>query len=82
VLYSAASGHIRPWALNQGTRFFIFLAMAIVISRIPEGFWAMGAFPIYGVVLVMLIGVELLGAVAGGSQRWLDLGIIGSSPPS
>ena len=80
VLYSAASGHIRPWALNQGTRFFIFLAMAVVISRIPEGFWAMGAFPIYGVVLVMLIGVELLGAVAGGSQRWLDLGIIRLQP--
>jgi rod shape determining protein RodA len=80
VLYSAASGHIRPWALNQGTRFFIFLAMAIVLSRIPEGFWAMGAFPMYAGVLVMLIGVELLGAVAGGSQRWLDLGIIRLQP--
>ncbi|RYD48346.1 MAG: rod shape-determining protein RodA, partial [Sphingomonadales bacterium] len=40
VLYSAASGNIRPWALNQGTRFFIFLAMAVVLSRIPESVWA------------------------------------------
>jgi rod shape determining protein RodA len=80
VLYSAAGGHIRPWALNQGMRFFIFLAMAIVLSRIPESAWAFGAFPAYIVVLVMLIGVEALGAVAGGSQRWLDLGIIRLQP--
>lgn len=80
VLYSAASGNIRPWALNQGTRFFIFLAMAIVLSRIPEDVWSLGAFPAYIIILVMLIGVELLGAVAGGSQRWLDLGIIRLQP--
>ncbi|RYY23126.1 MAG: rod shape-determining protein RodA [Sphingomonadales bacterium] len=80
VLYSAASGHIRPWALSQGTRFMIFLAMAIVLSRVPESWWALGAFPAYIATLVMLIGVELLGAVAGGSQRWLDLGFIRLQP--
>ncbi len=80
VLYSAASGNIRPWAFNQGTRFLIFLAMAILLSRVPESWWALGAFPAYIGTLVMLIGVELLGAVAGGSQRWLDLGIIRLQP--
>ncbi|MCW3836652.1 rod shape-determining protein RodA [Sphingomonas canadensis] len=80
VLYSAASGDIRKWAMPQGIRFFAFLAMAIVLSRIPESFWAMGALPGYVAILVMLIGVELLGAVAGGSQRWLDLGIIRLQP--
>lgn len=80
VLYSAASGSIQPWALNQGIRFFAFLAMAIVLSRVPEGFWALAAFPVYGVILAMLLGVELLGAVAGGSQRWLDLGLIRLQP--
>ncbi|MES2445081.1 MAG: rod shape-determining protein RodA [Pseudomonadota bacterium] len=80
VLYSAAGGHLQPWASSQGIRFFVFLAMAIVLSRVPETFWALGAFPIYGLVLAMLIGVELLGAVAGGSQRWLDLGFIRLQP--
>jgi len=80
VLYSAASGSMTPWAFNQGMRFFIFLAMAIAMSRIPESFWALGAFPMYIVVVLMLVGVELLGAVAGGSQRWLDLGIIRLQP--
>jgi len=80
VLYSAAGGHVQPWAFSQGTRFFAFLTMAILLSRVPESFWALSAFPIYGVIVVMLIGVEALGAVAGGSQRWLDLGIIRLQP--
>ena len=46
----------------------------------PEGWWAHATFPLYGVILLMLIGVEALGAVAGGSQRWLDLGIIRLQP--
>ena len=80
VLYSAASGSLQPWAMNQGLRFFVFLAAAIGLSRVPETFWALGAFPMYILVLLMLVGVELLGAVAGGSQRWLDLGFIRLQP--
>lgn len=80
VLYSAAGGSLTPWALNQGARFFAFLGMALALSRISERTWQQVAFPIYGIVLVMLIGVELLGAVKGGSQRWLDFGIIRLQP--
>jgi rod shape determining protein RodA len=80
VLYSAAGGHVQPWASSQGIRFVVFLAMAIALSRIPESFWALASFPMYGIILAMLIGVELLGAVAGGSQRWLDLGFIRLQP--
>jgi rod shape determining protein RodA len=80
VLYSAAGGHVEPWAMNQGIRFLMFFAMAVVLSRIPESFYALTAFPVYGIIVAMLVGVELLGAVAGGSQRWLDLGIIRLQP--
>jgi rod shape determining protein RodA len=80
VLYSAAGGSLQPWAFSQGLRFFVFFGMAIVLSRIPESWWALAAIPMYVVVLVMLIGVEALGAVAGGSQRWLDLGFIRLQP--
>ncbi|RDE05432.1 rod shape-determining protein RodA [Sphingomonas aracearum] len=74
VLYSAAGGSLRPWALNQGIRFFVFLAGALVLSRVRVSFWARMALPTYGVLVVLLVAVELLGAVRGGSQRWLDLG--------
>jgi rod shape determining protein RodA len=80
ILYSAAGGSLSPWALNQGMRMAMFLAMAMVLARVSERSWQAAAFPLYGVILVMLIAVELLGAVRGGSQRWLDLGIIRLQP--
>jgi rod shape determining protein RodA len=36
--------------------------------------------PAYITVLIGLIGVELLGFVGGGSQRWLDLGVMRLQP--
>ena len=80
VLYSAAGGHIRPWALSQGIRFFVFLGGAVILSRVREDVWGMISLPAYIVILVMLVGVEILGKVAGGGQRWLDLGIIRLQP--
>lgn len=80
VLYSAAGGSIRPWVVPQGIRFAAFLMGALVLSRVPEDWWRKGAFPAYLALLVMLVLVELLGAVRGGSQRWLDLGIIRLQP--
>lgn len=80
VLYSAAGGNVRPWALSQGVRFFILLAGAIVLSRVREDMWGKIALPAYGILCVMLVLVELVGAVRGGGQRWLDVGFIRLQP--
>jgi rod shape determining protein RodA len=80
VLYSAASGSIFPWAVNQAVRFCIFSAMALCVSRIPIEVFARFAFPAYGAVLVALFLVELIGGVAGGSQRWINLGFMQLQP--
>lgn len=80
VLYSAAGGSLTPWAGLHMVRFLIFLAMAIVFSRLNENFWKAIAFPVYIGVVLMLLGVELIGAVGGGSQRWLNLGFIRIQP--
>jgi rod shape determining protein RodA len=80
VLYSAAGGSLTPWALSQGIKFVVFMGIALVLSRIPESLWKASAFPAYAVILIMLILVELNGAVRGGSQRWLDLGFIRLQP--
>ncbi|KQN36881.1 rod shape-determining protein RodA [Sphingomonas sp. Leaf407] len=80
VLFSAAGGSPSPWAERQGMAFFIFLAGAIALSRVRVSFWQNMALPAYAVITVSLILVELLGAVKGGSQRWLDLGIIRVQP--
>ena len=75
VLYSAAGGSLTPWALSQGVRFYMFVAAAILLSYVPEQVWRRGALPVYAIIVVLLVLVELIGAVKGGSQRWLDLGI-------
>ena len=80
ILYSAAGGNLKPWAWSQGIRFAVFIVMALVLSRVPEAVWRAIAFPAYGVILLLLVGVELLGAVKGGSQRWLDLGFVRLQP--
>ncbi len=80
VLYSAAGGSLTPWALKQGIRFVILMSVAIGLAMVRPGTWMRLAWPIYGAVLVGLIGVELLGRIGGGSQRWLDLGFIQLQP--
>jgi rod shape determining protein RodA len=80
VLYSAAGGHMGPWAGLHMVHFAVFLGMAFVISRLPRELFSMAAYPIYGAVLAMLALVDLIGAVGGGSQRWLDLKVITLQP--
>lgn len=80
VLYSAAGGSMTPWAVNQLIRFILFSGMALFLSRLPVSLFANLAFPAYGAILVSLVLVELIGGVAGGSQRWINLGFIQLQP--
>jgi rod shape determining protein RodA len=80
TLYSAAGGSVNPWALKQAVIFAVFLTIAVAMSWIPESSIKNVAFPLYTVVLLMLILVELLGFVGKGAQRWLDLGPIRIQP--
>lgn len=80
VLYSAAGGELQPWALNHAIRFMLFFAIAIMLSHFREEHWKFFAFPLYGATLLSLLGVEIMGQVGGGSQRWLDLGFMRIQP--
>lgn len=80
VLYSAAGGSLSPWAGTHAMRFSIFLVMALVIRLFSEDFIKLWTYPGYIVVAVLLLMVELVGAVKGGSQRWIDLGFIRLQP--
>ena len=80
VLYSAAGGRMDPFASSHLIRFSVFLLMASIIASLPRDFVRFMTYPAYVVVLLLLIGVELLGNVRGGSQRWLDLGFMVLQP--
>ena len=80
VLYSAAGGSLKPWAQSQGLKLVFFLGVAVLVSRVREDQLKAVAFPIYAVLVTMLLAVEIFGFVGGGSQRWLDLGFIRLQP--
>ena len=80
VLYSVAGGEWRPWAFNQGVRFTFLLVVMLVLATIGLRTLLAVAYPVYGVVLLMLLVVEVTGAVGGGAQRWIDLGVIRLQP--
>ena len=69
VLYSAAGGSMDPFASSHLIRFSIFLVMAAVIASLPKNFVQFFTYPAYIIVLLMLLGVEVMGQVNGGSQR-------------
>lgn len=80
VLYSAGGGAMQPYALSHFIRFLVFSAMAGVIASLPRDAVRMLTYPAYSVVLLLLLAVEIVGQVGGGSQRWLEFGPIRIQP--
>lgn len=80
VLYSAAGGSMDPFASSHLLRFAVFLVMAAIITMLPADFVKLMIYPAYGVVLLLLVAVEAIGFVGGGSQRWLNLGFMQLQP--
>ncbi|CAM4216964.1 Peptidoglycan glycosyltransferase MrdB [Novosphingobium lubricantis] len=80
VLHSAAGGRFGIWAGTHLMRFVVFLIMAIVIARVPQAFFRRMAIPVYIGLCLLLVLVELIGGMGGGSQRWLNLGFMTLQP--
>ncbi|NLC21590.1 MAG: rod shape-determining protein RodA [Halomonadaceae bacterium] len=70
VLYSASGQRIEV-VMAQGTRLLLALAVMVVVAQIPPTTLLRWAALVYGVGLLMLIAVELVGDVGMGAQRWL-----------
>ena len=80
MLYSAADGNLEPWAIRQVTRFGMGMAVLFVAALIDLRVWLRIAYAFYGVSIVLLIAVELFGAVGMGAQRWIDIGFMQLQP--
>ncbi|MEX2643098.1 MAG: rod shape-determining protein RodA [Acetobacterales bacterium] len=80
MLYSAANGSIHPWAVNQMIRFGVGLSVMVTLAMVDIRTWMRWSYPIYGVMLFMLAGVELYGEIGMGAQRWIDLGVVRLQP--
>jgi len=80
MLYSAANGHWEPWASKQALRFVVALIVMLGVAMVDLRFWMRSAYAIYAGAIVLLVAVELRGAVGMGAQRWIDLGVIQLQP--
>jgi len=80
MLYSAAGGSFDPWASRQLVRFGMGALLMLAIALVDLRFWMRMAYPIYGIALLMLFAVDVMGVIAMGAQRWVDLGIIQLQP--
>lgn len=80
VLYSAAGGSMDPFATSHLIRFTVFLIMASILATFSKDVIKFLTYPGYIAVLLLLIAVEAIGAMGGGSQRWLDLGFMRIQP--
>jgi rod shape determining protein RodA len=80
MLYSAAGGNVSPWALPQMARFGTGLTVLLVVALVDIRVWHRYAYVLYGVSIVLLAIVDLIGIVGMGAQRWLDLYVIQIQP--
>ncbi|OJU11384.1 MAG: rod shape-determining protein RodA, partial [Alphaproteobacteria bacterium 64-11] len=80
MLYSVAGGHFQPWALRQIGHFTLGLIVMLLAATIDIRMWMSLAYPAYGVALLLLIAVDVVGHVGLGAQRWISLGPLDLQP--
>jgi rod shape determining protein RodA len=71
AVYAAGTSERETYAMNQAFGFVVGLAGAIPLALIDYRLWQRYLRPIYGLVLLMLLAVLMMGAAAGGAQRWV-----------
>lgn len=80
VLYSAANGHLRPWAEAQMLRFAVAFALMIGAALVDIRHWLRAAYWIYALALLLVAAVDLRGFAGMGAQRWIALGVFHLQP--
>jgi len=79
MLYSVG-GSFSKWADPQLKRFGVTFLMMFIMAMIPIWFWRNMSFLAYGIALLLIILVSLMGSMGMGAQRWIDLGFMKLQP--
>lgn len=80
MLYSVAGASWEPWAANHLMRFSFAVLLMIGLALLDLRIWFALAYPFYGVTLLMLLAVEVVGVTVNGAQSWIDLGVTRVQP--
>ena len=80
VLFSINGSSWMPWAAPHLARFALFFGFMILLALVDLRVWFALAYPVYGVGLLLLMAVLVVGHHALGAQRWLQAGPIQIQP--
>jgi rod shape determining protein RodA len=80
MLFSIAGGSWEPWADKHLLRFGIYFILMIALALVDLRVWFSLAYPIYGVGLLLLVAVALVGDSSLGAPRWLAVGPVRFQP--
>ena len=80
MLYSVAGGQIETWAQPQMYRFAVGMVIMLGLAFVPMWFWRGISVSAYVVCFLLLVAVDLFGAIGMGAQRWIDIGPIRVQP--
>ena len=83
MLYSASSAQSMydthyasstRYLMKQAVCAVLGLGCMVLFSRIPAGVWFRLAWPLYGVSILLLLLVLVMGRSVNGAQRWISIG--------
>jgi len=80
MIYSATNGVWDYGAKQHLLRMVAGMGLMLVVALTNIKVWYTLAYPSYLAALILLVGVEFMGAEVNGSQRWLDLGVMRLQP--
>jgi len=67
--YTSSTRYLQKQAVCAG----IGLVAMAVLSRIPANFWLRFAWPLYGISIVLLLSVLVVGESVNGARRWINI---------
>jgi rod shape determining protein RodA len=79
ILYSS-SGAKWPVVGNQASKFALAIIIMLIVAQIPPRLLRLVAPWLYGVGLLLLLAVMVVGDISLGAQRWLNLGFVRFQP--
>lgn len=80
MMVSVGGGDVKEFALSQTVRFVFCFVLMLAVATLPLGFLLRYAYVFYAVGVVTLIGVDIVGHIGMGAQRWIRVGGMNFQP--
>jgi len=82
MIRSAIAGNAELAGLDRTQTIYVGVSFAIIliVASIDYRTWKSLSKLMYGIIILMLVGINLIGEAAFGSTRWFQVGIINIQP--